>query len=143
MNTRPLRVLMVSSELESFARTGGLGDAVEGLSKALARRGADVVVVTPRYAVTKVPRSAVPWSEPIPARVGWGSEDVRLIGVREAKLEAGGGSLRVCLLDDPLFDRAGLYGDAHGAYGDNALRFAILSRGALSVADRVWGESVP
>ena len=31
--TRPMNVLMVSSEVESLARTGGLGDAVEALSR--------------------------------------------------------------------------------------------------------------
>jgi starch synthase len=50
-----------------------------------------------------------------------------------------GGVRRVCLLDEPsLFERDGIYGDHHGAFGDNALRFAVMSRGGLEIADRVW-----
>lgn len=139
---RPLRVLLVSSELESFARTGGLGDAVEGLGRALARLGADVLIVSPRYGVTGVPGSARWWAATVPARVGWGPHDERHLGVLEVTLEsAGRGRARVCLLDEPtLFGaRFGIYGDAFGPFGDNALRFATLCRGALSVAERVWG----
>ncbi|MFO0677436.1 MAG: glycogen/starch synthase [Polyangiaceae bacterium] len=139
---RPLRVLMVSSEVEGFARTGGLGDVLTGLSKALAARGADVVVVTPRYGVTRTPETARPWADPLVVPVGWGAGDVRSMTVHEVKTppKAGEGSLRVCLLDDPgLFGRDGIYGDRHGTFGDNAYRFAALSSGALAVSDRVWG----
>jgi starch synthase len=44
------------------------------------------------------------------------------------------------LLDCPaFFDRHGIYGDAHGDFGDNALRFAMLSRGALDGSERLLG----
>jgi starch synthase len=45
-----MKVLMVSAELTPLAKTGGLGDAVHGLSDALAARGHDVRVLLPRYA---------------------------------------------------------------------------------------------
>lgn len=135
------RVLMISSEVESFARTGGLGDVVEALSLALAELGADVVVVTPRYGVTRVPPDARRWPAPVPARYGWGPGDVRPIGVLEppAHRSPSGGSRRMCLLDDPpLFDRGGIYGDERGPFGDNARRFAVMSRGALELSSRIW-----
>src|SRR3974390_917192 len=51
---------------------------------------------------------------------------------------------RVCLLADAgLFDRDGIYGDRTGAFGDNAFRFATLSSGALSVAERAWDGALP
>ncbi len=74
-------------------------------------------------------------------RFGWGAGDVRHAGVVELETSrfASGGTRRVCLLDDPaLFARAGIYGDSNGAFGDNELRFAILSRGALEIAARAW-----
>jgi starch synthase len=141
---RPPRVLMISSELESFARTGGLGDAVEALSRALAELGADVVVVSPLYGVTKVPANAAWWDAPVPARVGWGPGDEHPLGVLEVPfgIKHPAGRMRVCLLaSSELYgNRNGIYGDAFGTFGDNALRFAAMSRGALSVADRAWGQ---
>src|SRR5512140_3137760 len=114
-----LRIVMVSAEMESLARTGGLGDVVEAVSAHVARLGAHVLVVTPRYGITKVPPGCTRWPETVPVRVGWGPDDVRDVGVLELP-PAEGGRLRVCLLDDPaLFDRAGIYADASGTFGDN------------------------
>jgi starch synthase len=138
-----MRILMISSEVDPFARTGGLGDAVGGLSRALARLGAHVVVVTPMYAVTRVARPASWWNDPVSARVGWGALDVRRLGVLEVSDEVGGpGSHRVCLLaDDHLFGSRHIYDDPHtGPYGDNLERFVTMSRGALAVGEAVWGS---
>jgi starch synthase len=44
-----MKVLMVCSEFAPLAKTGGLADAVTGLSGALAERGHDVRVLLPRY----------------------------------------------------------------------------------------------
>jgi starch synthase len=139
---RPLRVLMVSAEVESLARTGGLGDVAEALPRALATLGADVVVATPLYGVTRVPPTARRWTETLEARVGWGPADVHRFGVLEVDgaVPATAGRLRFCLIDEPsLFARNGIYGDASGLFADNLRRFAMLSRGALSVAEHVWG----
>lgn len=46
---RKMRVLMVSSEVEPFAKTGGLGDVVGALPKALKKQGVDVRVIMPKY----------------------------------------------------------------------------------------------
>ena len=45
-----MKVLFVSSEVAPFAKTGGLGDVVGALPKALRRRGIDARVVMPLYA---------------------------------------------------------------------------------------------
>jgi starch synthase len=132
---------MISSEVESLARTGGLGDVVAALSLALAERGAHVMVVTPLYGVTHLPQRTTRWPGSVGVRFGWGPGDVRDASVVELETSRfpSGGTRRVCLLDDPpLFARAGVYGDAHGAFGDNELRFAVLSRGALEIAARAW-----
>ena len=132
---------MVSSEVESLARTGGLGDVVEALSLAVASLGEQVLVVTPLYGVTTLPTRTTRWLEPLDIRYGWGADDVRRAGVVELETIRfpSGGSRRVCLIDNPaLYDRAGIYEDANGAFGDNELRFAVMSRGALEIAERVW-----
>src|SRR3954462_7719585 len=96
----PLRIVMVSAEMESLARTGGLGDVAQAVSAHVARAGAHVLVVTPLYGVTKVPAGCTRWPTTVPVRIGWGPGDVRNVGVLELP-PAAGGRLRVCLLDDP------------------------------------------
>jgi starch synthase len=140
---RPQRILMISSEVESLARTGGLGDVVDALSLALAEQGAHILVVTPLYGVTRVPRTTVRWPGTVGIRHGWGQHDVRHAAVVELETSRfpSGGSRRICLIDDPaLFARGGIYGDANGAFGDNELRFAVMSRGALEIAGRAWED---
>jgi len=137
-----MRILMISAEVETFARTGGLGDAVYGLSRALARLGHDVCVVTPLYGTTPIPERHRFWEHGVLARTGWGPDDVRTCGVCEIRDDTMGGTLRFCLLaNDSLFGaRRGIYGDERGTFGDNEVRFATLSRGALEIAARLWPE---
>src|SRR5205085_736508 len=48
------------------------------------------------------------------------------------------GTADVWLVDCPvLYDRDGLYGDAHGDFGDNHLRFTVLCRAALAAAPAI------
>lgn len=135
-----IKVLMISSEVAPFAQTGGLGDVVSGLSLCLARLGCDVLIVTPRYGVSRAPQPARWWPETVTVRLGWGALDVVSLGVLEARVDAGeGAAVRICFLDHPnLFGREGIYGDAHGGFGDNDVRFTAMSRGALAVAERLW-----
>jgi starch synthase len=146
---------MVSSEVESLARTGGLGDAVEALSRELASLGADVLVVTPKYGVTRAPPDARLWDEGVVVPMGLGH--VRTMGVLESRLAGpraagssasdGGSSRRsprVCMVcDGELYDRDGIYGDRRGTFGDNPFRFAAMCSAALSVATRIWGGELP
>jgi starch synthase len=54
-----MKVLMVCAEYAPLAKTGGLADAVTGLSEALVKRGHDVRVLLPKYAHVAVPAAAV------------------------------------------------------------------------------------
>ena len=58
-----MKILMVCAEFAPWAKTGGLADAVAGLSDALGAAGHDVRVLLPRYshlAGTARPRRSVP-----------------------------------------------------------------------------------
>src|SRR5262245_66299363 len=44
-----MRVILASSEVAPYSKTGGLGDVAGALPRALSRAGCDVCVVTPRY----------------------------------------------------------------------------------------------
>jgi starch synthase len=54
-----MRILMVCAEFAPWAKTGGLADAVAGLSDALCAGGHDVRVLMPRYAHLPTPAGAV------------------------------------------------------------------------------------
>jgi glycogen synthase len=49
-------VLFVASECGGIARTGGLGDVVRDLSRALVGRGVDTAVILPAYSSSQKPR---------------------------------------------------------------------------------------
>ena len=53
MKEAKLKILMVSSEVEPFAKTGGLGDVVGSLPNALNNSGLDTIVIMPLYGQIK------------------------------------------------------------------------------------------
>src|SRR5690242_16439665 len=121
----PLDILFVTSEARPFAKTGGLADVCSSLPRALARLGHRVTIVLPKYRGAHVEGTG--WAADIP--FGLHAYPVHFV---EHALEDGVGAV---LIDAPaLYDRAGLYGDSGGDYGDNAFRFAVLCRGALEYA---------
>ena len=129
-----MRVFFATSELAPLAQSGGLGDAVAGLSRALAARGHDVVALLPAYRTALAHPSCPPLAEAGAVRLPGPFGDVRgrwLSGRLGPRLE-------VRLLEIPaFFDRPGLYGDASGIYGDEAARFISFSR---AVALRAYEE---
>ena len=127
-----MRVAMLASECEPWAKTGGLADVVDALARALGEIGGDdldtpIDVFLPRYRSVPVPGTvecARPLRVPDP-RAPSGSSTVTVIDV-----PANGYRLR--LIDHPAaFDREGFYGDAAGDYADNAWRFGLFCRAAL------------
>jgi starch synthase len=129
---------MISSEVASLARTGGLGDVVDSLSAAMRDLGHHSLVVTPRYAITRMPETAHRWPNDLAIRVGSVTRRVSVLEL-EPTFSAEGGSRRTFLVDDPeLYDRDAIYGVGAG-YADNDVRFAVLSRAGLAIGERVWG----
>ncbi|MEO8437988.1 MAG: glycogen/starch synthase [Chloroflexota bacterium] len=127
-----MRVAMLASECEPWAKTGGLADVVDALARALRAMGADdlvtpVDVFLPRYRgvpeperIERTQRLRVP--DP---RAPSGMSTVSVIDV-----PADGYRLR--LVDHPAaFDRDGFYGDETGDYPDNAWRFGLFCRAAM------------
>src|SRR5215212_7416462 len=58
----PLRIAMIAAECEPWAKTGGLGDVVDALARALGRvpgaTDGDVEVFLPRYRSVEIPAAA-------------------------------------------------------------------------------------
>jgi starch synthase len=129
---QPLKVLVVASEVAPFVKTGGLGDVVGALPKALRHRGLDVRVVAPLY-----------------AGMSWDALE-RLDGVLDVPMWWGtarsaarlghlpGSDVPVYFLEyHRYFDRPHLYGPPGEAYDDNLERFTFLSRGALELCKAI------
>jgi len=130
-----LRIVFVASECVPFSKTGGLADVVGALPKALAASGHDVVVLLPRYRITK-PGPVVPSikSLTIPLTFGAVASAFKFAPVQDGE-DAGG--VRHYLVDCPeFFDRPGLYGESGLDYPDNAERFAAFSVAALELMKR-------
>lgn len=130
---QPLKVLFVSAEVAPFSYVGGLSQVSYFLPRALAKRGVDVRIFTPRYGNFKedlipllkpvVPSMMVPTGEPE------GSDqphelEVAVKTLAKRKL----GEPMVYLLENLEYyqHRANVY-----EYGDDHIRFGLLSRAVL------------
>ncbi|HVE86858.1 MAG TPA: glycogen synthase GlgA [Myxococcales bacterium] len=123
-----MKILFISSEVAPFSKTGGLGDVAGALPGALAKLGHEVKVVTPLYATVKQ-RDLQPLGVSLRIRFPATELHVELFGARMAE------GHQVVLLHHPgLYGRNGVYGDQYGDFGDNHLRFGLLTVGALSAA---------
>lgn len=119
---------MVASECEPFAKTGGLADVVDALSRALGRRGHEVDVFLPRYRGVDPPAGARAHRLEVPVATMPATTEVTLWTVQEA-------DRRVLLVDHPSsFDRPGHYGEGID-YEDNGARFTLLGRTVLAAID--------
>ncbi len=125
-----MKILFVASEGLPYSKTGGLADVVEALPKALAEMGHEVAVILPRYRGNKI-TSTIVSSLTIPL-----GDTLRFPALAEGLSVAG---VRYYFVDDPeFFDREDLYGGKSGEYGDNAERYAEVSRAAIEFMKRVW-----
>jgi starch synthase len=115
-------ILFVASEVAPFSKTGGLGDVAGALPRALAARGHDVAVVTPRYGAIDPAEAGL---EPVPGVLRVRGEAATLLVKK--------GPAPVYFVEHERFfgSRAGLYAGGGRDFPDNAERFAFLCRAAL------------
>ncbi len=125
-------VLIASSEIAPFAKTGGLGDVMCSLPGALAKLGTRVSVVAPAYRSVlkgnyRIENAALDFTVSISDRKESGS-------VLKSKTRD---LVPVYFIRaDRYYDRGGLYGTTEGDYPDNAERFIFFSRAILEVMKR-------
>jgi starch synthase len=125
-----MNILLASSEVYPFSKTGGLADMVGALAKALARAGHEARVVTPLY-------RGIRERFPQMRQVNW-QFDLPLGGRRaqavlwSLEIEKG---LTVYFIQQPdFFDRAALYHENNVSYADNAERYIFLSKCSTHLA---------
>ena len=119
-----MRILLASSEVHPYSKTGGLADMVGALGKALARAGHEARIVTPLYrgVLEKFPAlRRTDWRFDLPLGVN------RVQGnLWQLEVEPG---LIVYFVDQPAFyQRRGLYLEDHVSYADNSERFIFFSK---------------
>ena len=128
-----MRIAMVASECEPWAKTGGLADVVDALSRALdlpepAGSAHEVDVYLPWYRGLTPPAELVPLELRVP--VGSPSGEPRHEMVTLWSGQADGYRLRL-VEHAPSFDRDSYYMDGGSDYTDNPARFTLLGRAAL------------
>lgn len=119
-----MKVLIASSELHPYSKTGGLADMVAALAKALAAKDVQVGVVTPLY---RGIQEKFPGIEPFDygLEVPLGSERASA-QVRTLKLSD---RLTVYFIDHPgFYQRASLYQENGADFVDNSRRFIFFSK---------------
>ena len=128
MSRDRLRILFVASEVEPFAKTGGLADVVGALPKALAALGHDVRVLMPKYrGVERAAGALTPVLPRLEVPIGDRRVEGVLLGGRL------GQSVPVYFLaQDQYYDRPSLYTTPEGDYRDNCERFVFFCRAALA-----------
>jgi starch synthase len=125
-----MRVAFVTSEVSPFSKTGGLADVSAALPAALVDLGHEVTVFSPLYrsAAAALTRLDLP-AEDIPGPTLWIGNERHPVRYRSV---AYGGRRFVFVVDDPFFDRPGLYVDSDGNdYADTVARFSFLCRAVL------------
>jgi starch synthase len=119
-----MRLLLASSEVHPFSKTGGLGDMTGSLAKALAKAGHDVGLVTPLYRGIEARFPEVQRADyriDLPLGLRWFHA-----GLRTLQWVPG---LTLYFVDQPeFFDRPGIYNEQQVDYGDNADRFIFFSK---------------
>jgi len=122
-----MNIVFVSSEVEPFAKTGGLADVCGALPRSIAQRGGRISIITPFYRETSLQVN-------------------KPVTVAEMKISVGPDTFKTQIITDPqrhdvpvyfvrcdkLFDRKGIYETAGRAFSDNHVRFICFSKAVLA-----------
>ena len=119
-----MNILLASSEVFPYSKTGGLADMVGALGGALAQAGHEVRVVTPLYRGIREKFPAlrrVDWNFHLP--LGKEFFDGALWELDAAP------RLKIYFIEHPhFFDRAGIYHEKNVSYVDNEWRYLFFSK---------------
>lgn len=125
--TEKLKILLASSEVHPYAKTGGLADVSSALPKALKLLGHDIRIILPKYQTIDAHKYQFKLlDKQLKVPVGASAKDGYLW---EGKLA--GGVPVYCIGNDEYFHRKELYGENGKDYPDNAARFIFFSRSVL------------
>lgn len=121
-------VVHLAAEYYPYARSGGLAEAVANLARFQSKSSVRSMALLPLYRSAR--KAAGPLVEAVPpvtVRLGGVEQEARILQQRDPRP----GSRIYFVEADHYFDRERLYGDAHGDYSDNHLRYAFFTLAAL------------
>jgi starch synthase len=133
-----MTIVFASMEVAPYAFAGGLGNVMAELPKALARMGHRVLVVAPRHTI--IDRSALQdTGKRLTVKHPDGTEPAQVL------LDVVDGVEHYFVENGKYFSdgRYGLYGDAHGSYGDVAERYDFFSMAIPEAIKAVLGNQAP
>ena len=123
-----MNILLATSEVVPFSKTGGLADVSGALPVALAHEGADVAVISPAYRSVKEKTKSLEATE-INFEIPIGSRIVQGSFLRGQLPDS---NVPIYFIEqDEYFDRPGLYQEAGEDYRDNCERYVFFSRAVL------------
>lgn len=115
-----LKVLLVSTEVSPFVKSGGLGDVIGSLPKELLKNGVDARVVLPKYrTVREEYLKNASYLHSFEINLDWRRQSASVF-MLDADVPT------YMIENDYYFGRDGLYG-----YGDDYERFAFFSKAAV------------
>ena len=135
-----MKIYSIASEVDPFAKTGGLADVDAALPKSLAALGHEVRLVLPLYRQVDRQRFGLrPTAASVSAAAG---PQARTLRVWEGVLP--NSRVPVFFPDHaPLFQRGGLYQEEGRDYPDNLERFSVFCQGALRLLQTLeWTPDV-
>ena len=144
--SKPLNILFVSSEVEPFAKTGGLADVSSSLPKAIKESGHEIRIMMPRYhtiSERKFKLHDIIRLKDIPIPVG---DSVELGNVKSSFISNLKDKVQVYFLDnEKYFGRDGIYQNPTSKkdFPDNDERFIFFGHGVLETLKRLgWQPDI-
>ncbi|MBN1552342.1 glycogen synthase GlgA [bacterium] len=129
-------ILIVASEAEPFAKTGGLGEYVSSLAYSLKTLGHHPAIIIPRYRSIGSSLKQKIFKKSLTVSISDRSEES---DIYQAFLEE---DIPVYLVDKPkYFDRDDLYRSGEVDYPDNSERFIYFSRAVFELIPHL--ETIP
>lgn len=136
-----MKIAFVTTELDPFAKVGGLADVARGLTKALSKIGCDVKIFLPRYS------SIDPWRDEL--HYCFDINEIKLkISEKEFSIHTfrkewkidSNSSIEIYFVDSPFhFDRNSIYTNDD----DEGERFILFSKAILEICQRLkWSPDV-
>lgn len=144
--SKPLNILFVSSEVEPFAKTGGLADVSGTLPQVIKDQGHEIRIIMPRYgsiSERKFKLHDVIRLKDIEVPIGKEKKNANVNSSFIANVKS---KVQVYFLaNKELYERAGIYvsPDSKKDYVDNDVRFIFFCRGVLETLKRLgWQPDI-